>query len=114
MGDNENEKSSTNSQSTNINAALSDRAVKWVSGLGGGVVSAVVTILFIVTPVVNTWLANTKEVSLAQIKVSTEQIQYVTQRMADSDKERDLYKQEMLRAQKELRDLQNTPCPKRM
>lgn len=74
-------------------------------GISGGVAGGLLTALFIVIPVIQTWLANTKEVSLAQIKASAEQIAYITQRMADSDKERDLYKNEMLSCQKELREL---------
>lgn len=78
---------------------------KWISSVSGGLVSAIATILFIVIPVVNTWLANTKEISLAQIKNTAEQIEYITKRMQDSDKERDLYKSEMISCQQELRQL---------
>lgn len=85
--------------------ALHHRSGKWVSGLGGGVAGAVATILFVVIPVINTWLANTKEISLAQIKNTAEQIEYISKRMNDSDKERDLYRHEMLVCQKELREL---------
>lgn len=85
--------------------SLRDRTPKWVSGVSGGLAGAVATILFIVIPVINTWLANTKEVSLAQIKNTAEQIEYITKRMEDSDKERDLYKSEMLLCQRELREL---------
>lgn len=80
---------------------------RWVSRISGGMGGAIVTILFIVIPVVNTWLANAKEVSLAQIKNTADQIAYITQRMADSDKERDLYKQEMIAAQKKLREYED-------
>jgi hypothetical protein len=90
-----------------ILAGLSTGAARWIPGVSGGLAGAIVTILFIVIPVVNTWLANTKEISLAQIKNTAEQIEYVTSRMRDSDKERDLYKAEMLRAQQELRECKN-------
>lgn len=93
----------TNEKKT-ILAQLSGRNAKWVPSVSGGLAGAIVTILFIVIPSVNTWLANTKEISLAQIKNTAEQIAYITKRMEDSDKERDLYKSEMLKAQQELRD----------
>ncbi len=86
-------------------ATLSHRSGKWVSSGIGGLVGAIGTILVIVIPVVNTWLANTKEISLAQIQNSADQIKYAVERMKDSDKERDLYKSEMLACQKELREL---------
>lgn len=84
--------------------SLPDRNAKWVSGVTGGVASAFVTILFLVIPVVNTWLENTKQVQVLQIKNTAEQVEYITKRMQDSDKERDLYKSEMIEAQKELRE----------
>lgn len=84
---------------------LRDRTPKWVSGGVGGVAGALGTFLLLVIPVVNTWLANAREVSLAQIKNSADQIAYVKKRMEDSDKERDIYKSEMLSCQKELREL---------
>lgn len=84
-----------------------NRNGKWVSGLGGGVAGAIATILFIVIPVINTWLANAKEVSLAQIKNTAEQVEYITKRMADSDKERDLYKSEMIVYQRKARELED-------
>jgi len=93
-------------EKNNLLAQLPSGAAKWVPSISGGLAGAVVTILFIVIPSVNTWLANTKEVNLAQIKNTAEQIAYITKRMEDSDRERDLYKQEMLSCQKQLRELQ--------
>lgn len=95
---------------------LSDRSAKWISSGTGGLVGAVCTVLFIVIPVIQTWLANTKEIQISQIKnnadqiayitkTTAEQIAYITKRMEDSDKERDLYKKEMLECQKEMRSL---------
>lgn len=84
---------------------LRDRTPKWVSGVGGGFLGGLTTILFLIIPVVNTWIANAKEISLAQVRNSAEQIEYITRRMQDSDKERDLYKSEMLQCQQELRAL---------
>lgn len=86
-------------------ARLRGRHARWMSGGTGGLVGALCTLLFIVIPVINTWLANTKEVQVLQIKNTAEQIDYITKRMNDSDKERDLYKSEMLSCQKELREL---------
>ncbi len=91
---------------TNLNGALSERATKWVSGVSGGVAGALLTALFIIIPVINTWLENSKEISMAQIRNSSEQIAYITKRMEDSDKERDLYKKEMLETQAQLREMQ--------
>lgn len=85
---------------------LRNRTPEWVSGVGGGLAGGVATILFLILPSINTWIANVKEISLAQVKTNQEQIDYVVRRMEDSDKERDLYKQEMLTAQKELRACQ--------
>lgn len=92
-------------EKSNLLAQFPSGAAKWVPSISGGLAGAVVTILFIVIPSVNTWLANTKEVNLAQIKNTAEQMAYITKRMEDSDKERDLYKAEMLSCQKELREL---------
>ena len=78
---------------------------EWIPNISGGLVGSICTVLFIVIPVVNTWLANAREVSLAQIKNNADQIAYITKRMDDSDKERDLYKSEMIQCQKELREL---------
>ena len=89
-----------------LNSSLRDSSSKWISGISGGVVSAIITVLFLVIPVVNTWLTNTKEVQILQIKNTSEQVAYITKRMEDSDKERDLYKKEMLECQQELRALQ--------
>lgn len=82
---------------------LRDGSARWISGVSGGLAGALLTALLLVIPVVNTWLANTKEIQLQQIKNSADQIEYVTKRMQDSDKERDLYKSEMLACQKQLR-----------
>lgn len=87
--------------------ALPDRAQKWLSSGAGGLVGAVGTLLVIVIPVVNTWLSNTKEIQLQQLKNSGEQIQYAVQRMHDTEKERDLYREEMTVAQRDLRTCQN-------
>lgn len=92
-----------NNAYSDVNGTLSERANKWVSGSAGGLVGGILAVLFVVVPVINTWLSNTKEVSLAQIKNSADQIEYITKRMIDSDKERDLYKQEMIQCQAELR-----------
>lgn len=89
-----------------LNGALSERTTKWVSSVSGGVAGALLTALFIIIPVINTWLENSKEISMAQIKNSAEQLDYITRRMSDSDKERDLYKKEMLETQAQLRELQ--------
>lgn len=96
----------SNGSYTTLNGALSERATKWVSGVSGGVAGALLTALFIIIPVINTWLENSKEISMAQIKNSAEQISYISQRMSDSDKERDLYKSELMKVQQELRELQ--------
>lgn len=99
-----------------LSLSFSNRPGKWVSSGLGGLVGAFGTLLVIVIPVVNTWLANAKEISLAQIKNNADQIailtqensdrvKYITQRMSDSDKERDLYKSEMMSCQKELREI---------
>ena len=88
-----------------VNGAFSYRPGKWVSGGIGGLVGAVGTVLVIVIPVINTWLANTKEISLAQIKTTQEQIDFTIRRMQDSEKERDLYRQEMTVAQTKGREL---------
>lgn len=106
MENEQNGKSTRNISYTNLNGALSERAAKWVSGVSGGVAGALLTALFIIIPVINTWLENSKEISMAQIRNSAEQIEYITKRMADSDKERDLYKKEMLETQSQLRELQ--------
>jgi hypothetical protein len=98
---------SNTDETKNLLAQLPSGAAKWVPSISGGLAGAIATVLFIVIPTVNTWLANTKEVSLAQIKNTAEQIAYITQRMQDSDKERDLYKAEMLKAQQELRECRN-------
>jgi hypothetical protein len=86
---------------------LRNSSSKWVPSISGGLVGSICTVLFIIIPVVNTWLANAKEISLAQIRNNAEQIAYITKRMEDSDKERDLYRQEMTTCQKELRELKN-------
>ena len=73
-------------------------------------------ILALLIPVMYFWLSNSKEVSLAQIKNNAEQIAYITRtcteqmdykdaRKLDAEKERDLYKTEMLACQQELRKL---------
>jgi hypothetical protein len=90
----------------NILARIRDSRGKWVPGISGGLAGGVATLLFIVIPVINTWLANAKEISLAQIKNSADQIAYISKRMEDSDKERDLYKSELLKAQLAARDLE--------
>lgn len=95
----------TTDEKNNLLAQLPSGPAKWVPSISGGLAGAIATILFIVIPTVNTWLANTKEVNLAQIKNTAEQIAYITKRMEDSDRERDLYKQEMLTCQKQLREL---------
>lgn len=77
---------------------------------------AVITFTVLVLPSLNTYLANAKDISLAGIKDNADKIailtkehaermEYITQRMKDADKERDLYKSEMLSCQKELRSL---------
>jgi hypothetical protein len=83
--------------------AFSDRAEKQLSSGIGAVVGVFGTLLVIVIPVVQTWLNNAKEISLAQIQYSKEQVEIFKSRMQDSDKERDLYKSEMLVCQKDLR-----------
>lgn len=85
-------------------ARLPSGSSKWVSSVGGGVASAIATFLLVILPVVNTWLANAKEVSLAQLKVAQEQLDYREQRRSDAEKERDLYRSEMLSAQKQARE----------
>ena len=76
----------------------------WVSRISGSMGGVVLTSIAILIPLINTWLANTREVQLLQIKNTAEQVAYITKRMEDSDKERDLYKAEMLACQKELRE----------
>lgn len=93
-----------NNDTANRPVALPSRSERWLSSGAGGLVGAIGTILVIVIPVVNTWLENTKQIQLEQMKNSAEQIKYAVQRMQDSDKERDLYKAEMLECQKQLRD----------
>lgn len=85
---------------------------RWVAGGTGGFLGGLLAILYVVNPTINTWLQNAKEfqqsqkeVQLAQVKTNQEQINYITKRMEDSDKERDLYKSEMLSCQKEIREL---------
>lgn len=103
-----------NGEKKDVILPLPDRSAKWISSSAGGLVGAIGTVLFIVIPVIQTWLANTKEIQISQIKnnadqiayitrTTAEQIQYITKRMEDSDKERDLYKKEMLECQRELR-----------
>jgi len=87
-------------------ARLRNSSPKWVPSVGGGVASAAATFLIVILPIVNTWLANAKEVSLAQLEVAKEQMDYKDARKLDAEKERDLYKTEMLEAQKELRELE--------
>lgn len=79
-------------------------SVKWLPSVSGGVASALATFLIVIVPVVNTWLANAREVALAQLKVAQEQLDYKDQRKSDAEKERDLYKIEMLEAQKGERE----------
>lgn len=88
----------------NLLARLPGSSSKWVSSVGGGVASAIATFLIVIIPIVNTWLANTKEISLAQLKLAQEQLDYKDARKLDAEKERDLYKAEMLEAQKVERD----------
>ena len=87
------EAGTTNSE--RVERTFRDRVRKWGPGVGGGFASALGTFLFLIIPVINTWLANAKEISLAQVKNSAEQIQYISKRMEDSDKERDLYRTAM-------------------
>lgn len=103
MGDN-NDKNTIEEES--ILARLPSSSSKWISSIGGGVASAVATFLIIILPIVNTWLANAKEISLAQLKVAQDQLDYKDARKADAEKERDLYKAEMLKAQKDERDIE--------
>lgn len=90
-----------------ILARFRDRGLKWVPSVGGGVASAIATFLIVILPVVNTWLSNAKEVSLAQLEVAKEQMDYKDARKLDAEKERDLYKSEMLITQKALRELES-------
>ena len=87
-------------------ARLRDSGSKWVPSVSGGVVSAAATFLIVILPLVNTWLANAKEVSLAQLQVAQEQMDYKDARKLDAEKERDLYKSEMLIAQKQNREIE--------
>lgn len=86
-------------------ARLRDSSPKWVPSVSGGVVSAAATFLIVILPLVNTWLANAKEVSLAQLQVAKEQMDYKDQRRLDSEKERDLYREQMNLGIIELRKL---------
>lgn len=88
----------------NILARFPTSVPKWLPSVGGGVASAAATFLIVILPVVNTWLANAKEISLAQLKVAQEQLDYKDARKLDAEKERDLYKGEMLKAQKNERE----------
>lgn len=78
----------TNEEKTLL-AGLRDSRAKWLSSVSGGVASAVATFLIVILPVVNTWLANAKEVALAQLKVTQEQLDYKESRKLDAEKERD-------------------------
>ena len=99
------EQNDNNSDETkNILARFPSGGSKWISSVGGGVASAIATFLIIILPIVNTWLANAKEVSLAQLRVAQEQLDYKDARKLDAEKERDLYKSEMLAAQKDERE----------
>lgn len=77
---------------------------RWLSRFSGTVGGMVLVSFSILIPVVNTWLENTKEVQILQIKNTAEQVAYITKRMEDADRERDLYKKEMLLCQQELRE----------
>jgi hypothetical protein len=79
----------------------------WVSSVSGGLGGVVLGSMAFLIPVVNTWLSNSREIQILQIKNTSEQIAYITKRMEDSDKERDLYKREMLECQQQLRDVKN-------
>jgi hypothetical protein len=86
---------------------LRNSGSKWIPSVSGGVASAAATFLIVILPIVNTWLANAKEVSLAQLEVAKEQMDYKDARKLDAEKERDLYKSEMLIAQKAVRELES-------
>lgn len=88
-------------------ARLRGGSSKWIPSIGGGVVSAAATFLIVILPIVNTWLANAKEVSLAQLQVAREQLDYKDQRKNDAEKERDLYKSEMLKSQQTEREMES-------
>lgn len=101
----ENQDEKINSALDGAQGGVSNRTNKWLPGVTGGVASAIITAILLVIPVINTWLENTKQIQLQQIKNTAEQVEYITKRMVDSDKERDLYKKEMLDCQHELRNL---------
>lgn len=105
-------------QTSGTSGTFSNRSGKWVTRIGGGLAGGVITFVILVLPTVNTLIANARDISMAQIKENANniavvreqtdrQIAYITKRMEDSDKERDLYKAEMLACQKELRGLKN-------
>lgn len=106
MEENYGKNNNDNLTSKDVDGAFSDRTTRWVSGISGGLAGALLTALVIVIPVINTWLTNTKEISMAQIENSAEQINYISKRMEDSNKERDFYKNEMLQIQNQLRELE--------
>ncbi len=112
----EDENSNGKDTSSVQSGTLPDRAEKRISSSLGGMAGAVGTLLVIVIPVVNTWLSNAKEISLAQIKNSAEQIAYIERRCAETDKERDLYRNELTSVRmkaNELEDkLHSCKCPK--
>jgi hypothetical protein len=91
-------------QKNDVLAELRNSGSKWIPSVSGGVASAVATFLLVILPVVNTWLANAKEISLAQLKVAQDQLDYKDSRKLDAEKERDLYKKEMLEAHQAERE----------
>lgn len=99
---------STNKSQKDASTKLSRSRDLVVSRFFGGLTG----LFTLLVPLIYFWITSTEKVSLAQIAVATEQvrvtaeqIQYITKRMNDSDMERDLYKSEMLACQKELRSL---------
>jgi hypothetical protein len=105
MANEKNEKSSKNDEDILRLGDVPKKSDLWVSRLSGTVGGVVLVSFSLFIPVVNTWLANSREIQILQIKNTAEQVAYITKRMEDADKERDLYKKEMLECQQELREL---------